>query len=142
MLGGIFLFISQYVDTPIPINVSPLATQTVAEMKKIQTIMEFYLVENGTYPLVGEVCQKGENLSRYLVSGYLNFYPVSLRDNMNVSVSDDGLRYVLQTKISAISQTLLTNDVDGIILGCDCNDPNFCFVESHENSERLQERYY
>jgi hypothetical protein len=102
------------------------STNVAADIKNTQTSLEIMMTEMGTYPLVGEKCQGASILEKHMEPYYLHKKPT---DEFNVAVSEDGYRYVLQVPMSDVATILLENDKDGQILGCDCDDPNYCVTE-------------
>ena len=65
----------------------------------------------------------------------------SAAKNYQVSVSNDGYRYVLRTSAKGGSEILLESDSDGTILGCLCDDPVYCTTEHAEDLAEFEKRY-
>lgn len=113
------------------------SAEQVAGIKKMQTAMEIFNVENGLYPTIAETCAPAAVLKRHLVPNYVESLPEGHASIYQASVAGNGNEYVLRTKLSTSDTTLLANDVDGIVLNCDCDDPFYCVTEGMENSRRV-----
>jgi len=115
------------------------STVKISEIRKLQTGMEIYATEWGTYPPVGQTCVSVAILEEYLVPEYLESVPNS--QQYTVAVSNDGYRFVLRTALGLDSFLFPDTDKNGTILGCDCNDPYFCATEYQIDEEEFREKY-
>ena len=106
-------------------------TDSISGIVEVQKALTNYYVMHQSYPKTGAACvpvsvitpelSTAGLLSRGDVLQLEGGYPVM------VSVTSDALHYVIQSKGSGFESNPITEgDIDGQVLGCDCDDPNYC----------------
>jgi len=85
-------------------------------------------------------CVDVSSLETYLVPQYLQNIPTGIDSHgYYVSVSHDRSTYILKARLDRTFATLKhKDDVDGQVLGCNCDDPIFCITAN--KSENPQSR--
>lgn len=94
-------------------------------------MLDIYHESNDTYPIVPSGCQGLSVLDQFLDVSLFNIQDPSKESSQppyKYAVSDDGSQFILRATFSTrpYSGELLNKDLDGVILGCNCNDPNYC----------------
>ncbi|TSC78883.1 MAG: hypothetical protein G01um101433_73 [Parcubacteria group bacterium Gr01-1014_33] len=109
-------------------------TRRIVDIKQMQLALELYSDGDGKggYPPLSETCQDASILQNHLFPKYIPIIPRdrladSGHPNYQIAVSSDRQQYVLQAvledKKSSVLQFL---DIDGQVLGCECDDPIYC----------------
>ena len=80
---------------------------------------------------------KGQNVIKYLPAGCSNTEILNtvviessyVNREYSIGISEDKKEFILQAEFKKESTKTLDSDrdVDGIVFGCDCNDPYYCF---------------
>ena len=106
---------------------------------QMQLGLELYADDHESlYPLLSSRCSTIDVLESYLVPKYLLEIPkdpIYGYQNFQIAVSLDQETVILKTILEGdnnIANIALQNDIDGYVLGCNCNDPRFC-VSQHAN---------
>lgn len=101
----------------------------ISDLAHLNKALELYAKDHdGLYPPMPLQCDNVGDLGLYLVPHYLRKIPDPMDpDAYRVSFSPDRTAYVLRTTLD-VGYPALQQDIDGNILGCDCNDPVYCIV--------------
>ena len=107
------------------------AGHVVTNISEIKLALGQYYAVHQSYPKTGGECVLADAVTHELINaGFLsNSFTAQLTEGypVDVSVSSDALHYVLQSKGGGFEDNVITNsDIDGQVLGCDCDDPNYC----------------
>lgn len=106
-----------------------------ADIKQISTGLELYHQARKEYPPVEPGCQNTDVLGDYFVPNWTPKMPQErfISDGhppYQFAISSDGDSFVVKATFyeqrSKLDQKRLDEDLDGIILGCNCDDPNYC----------------
>ena len=100
------------------------------DIKQLELALELYHKDNGNYPIVSIGCHHISVLDDFLIPV---FVPAVPREQFEAkghppyeyASSGDGSRYVLKATIEKESSAL-QQDLDESVLGCNCDDPNYC----------------
>jgi len=110
-------------------NTSEIEGRRVSDLKRFQRALDFYYEENNSYPIAGAGCQDTSSLE-ILVPDIIATMPHEVKEAEGHPsyqyASLDGSQYVLKATFENAKRPALETDLDGIILGCDCDDPNYC----------------
>ncbi len=105
--------------------------------------LEYYHDDNGRYPPLAHSCSSSSELNSALVPQYiLHAFPegVPAQDwkrklfefschqwplPIHVGINKEGTEFVVQSEL-AYASSVLNDDRDGTVLGCTCDDPNYC----------------
>ena len=136
------IFVAYSVFEP-PVNGAKSPTKmTIYNMGQMQLALELYFDAHRSYPSVSQSCVSVDSVRTQLIAEA--FLPVTpdvqepslfdrLQGNTNqgypikMSVSPDALHYVLESEGGGFKDiTVLDTDIDGQVLGCNCDDPNYC----------------
>jgi hypothetical protein len=104
----------------------------IADMKQLQLALDLYSDEhNRLYPPVTDGCSDINILSSYLVPKYMSVLPIepekeSKHPQYQIEISPNREDYVLKAVLGESSNSALSRDLDGQVLGCQCDDPNYC----------------
>lgn len=123
---------------------------SISDVKNMQLALELYRADHGRYPAVvgckpfsaiaNDMTQGSttpylppENFSWYeRVSAPLSLYERILSPRpvvpYEIGMDAEGKNFVLRTTLIRSDHTVLTKDLDGAVLECDCDDPNYCVV--------------
>ncbi|KKS37751.1 MAG: hypothetical protein A3G49_05635 [Candidatus Sungbacteria bacterium RIFCSPLOWO2_12_FULL_41_11] len=107
--------------------------EQLSRLKTLELSLDLYRDKKGSYPVVGSDCQEVSILKQYLIPEFLGErdavygYPANYANPPRYfyANSPDGRQFVLKTLLTKDSSAL-KNDLDGTILGCNCDDPNYC----------------
>ena len=103
---------------------------SINNIGEIKLALELYYSAHQSFPKTGGQCIAVEAVSSQLIeAGFQKSFTTQLALGypIKLSVSSDALHYVLESVGSAFKDSsVLTTDVDGQILGCNCDDPNYC----------------
>lgn len=102
-----------------------------ADIKLLESGLELYFNDFGFYPKVETGCQDISVLDEFFLSNYKFKAPREVRapyghPEYQYAVSEDGTQFVLKITLLYEKSKPLAEDLDGNILGCDCDDPNYC----------------
>lgn len=106
-----------------------------ADLRQLEIAVGFYYDANRRYPAAELGCQDTAPLEVLVSPGYIAAIPHDRKESeghppYQYAVSADGSQYVIKAVLTRnVSRS--ESDLDGIILGCDCNDPNFCVGSSN-----------
>ena len=108
----------------------------VADVLQLQLALEQYADENHhQYPPFSSMCSPIDNglFKSYLIPKYIpsdNALVFQSDGKFEIAVGSNKKTYVIKTILENKNSVSLrdTLDVDGDILGCDCNDPAFCVI--------------
>ena len=103
---------------------------SINNIGEIKLALELYYSAHQSFPKTGGQCIAVETVSSQLIeAGFQKSFTTQLALGypIKLSVSSDALHYVLESEGSGFKDSsVLTTDVDGQILGCNCDDPNYC----------------
>lgn len=116
----------------------------IRDIRELKLALEIYRTGGiniqgvGRYPSIEIGCQEITILKPSLEPTYIQTIPEDPRrkiftiqnhPNYQIAIAKDGSSYVLKTTIRNKENRVLQSDLDGNVLGCDCNDPNYCILE-------------
>lgn len=114
----------------------PRDARRIADIKQLQLALEIYADKNDDlYPPLSAACADIEALESHLVPNYIPVFPkdslassrhVGRHPQYQIAVHEDRKSYVLKAQLEDTDFTALKVDLDGKILGCNCDDPNYC----------------
>ncbi len=105
--------------------------------------LERYHHDNGRYPPLAHSCPSSSELNSALIPRYVpQVFPsgISAKDwkrklfefscrewplPIHVGINKEGTEFVVQSELTYAS-SVLDDDRDGTVLGCTCDDPNYC----------------
>jgi hypothetical protein len=105
---------------------------------QLQIALNLYADENAAlYPPLPPMCSSVDILKSYFPNRYSIIIPEDPlisngHPNFEIAISLDRKEYVLRAILegnNSIADLVLKNDIDGFVLGCNCNDPSFCVME-------------
>ena len=103
---------------------------SINNIGEIKLALELYYSAHQSFPKTGGQCIAVETVSPQLIeAGFQKSFTTQLALGypIKLSVSSDALHYVLESEGSGFKDSsVLTTDIDGQILGCNCDDPNYC----------------
>ena len=100
----------------------------------LQIALDHYANDHeNLFPPVPHTCTSVTVLNDYLVPQYLKQIPRVAHDSQSdtpyqIAVSLDRGTYLIQAVLDDSNNHLLQKDIDGIVMGCKCDDPNYCVV--------------
>ena len=106
-----------------------------ADIKQMLIALDIYYKENNIYPVIELGCQNMDLLESIITPTFVHKIPQErfiseARNPYQYAVSTDGGQFVVSATFNSnprlIDQRHLDNDLDGNILGCDCDDPKYC----------------
>lgn len=132
VLLALYFFSSTLTDGPN--RAKTRAAQAISNVMQIQLALDLYFEAHHSYPNTGGQCTLFDGSGSELVtSGFLpkqTAAEVVGRYPVKMSVSPDALHYVIESEGSGFKDaSVLTTDTDGQILGCSCDDPNYCVTD-------------
>ncbi len=103
----------------------------ISDIKNIQLALEICADKNqNLFPKTSENCPELSLLENDLVKNkFISAIPKDpLGPQYNFSVSADRKQYILKAVLENKEHSRLNSgeDLDGFVMGCDCNDPNYC----------------
>ncbi len=104
----------------------------INDLKQVGAALELYHDSN---PSIGYPGTNGSNQwtamsSALNSSGYISSVPkdpLTGTYDYEYWVASDNESYVLNATLEIASASALDNDIDGVVLGCFCIDPEYCF---------------
>lgn len=139
LLSAIFAFIALVFVTnsfqSMPHSqVNPRNIRRAGDLRQLALTLEFYYENEGLYPIVADGCRDISVLEEFLVPTYSAGLPRERQEAgghppYKYAVSAEGTKYVLRATFGTLSpqfDTQLEDDLDGIVLGCRCDDPHYC----------------
>ena len=131
MASGLFLF--YFFSSRVRIQYANPDTEKIRQIKMLGLALELYHKKNQKYPDTGPTCQDASVLQKYLTKEYLGgsrvFDSTGTADSLpkySYASSNDGGHYVLKTDLRDRNNLILKNDLDGNVLGCNCDDSALC----------------
>ena len=129
VLIAVVMYVISRSDSP---NETAVKTRnTVSSMGLVQLALESYYNAHTSYPKAGGQCVPVTSVTTELMTA--GFLPKNFAEKLpesypiHISVSSDSLNYVLESEGKGFTgNSILASDVDGVILGCNCDDPNYC----------------
>lgn len=107
------------------------AGYAVTNINEIKLALGQYYAVHQSYPKTGGECVLADAVTHELIDA--GFLPKSFATQLaegypvDVGVSSDALNYVLRSEGSGFKNSpVLATDTDGSMLGCNCDDPNYC----------------
>lgn len=106
----------------------------ISDLGQLQLAIQLYADDNGSlFPPISPSCSNIEILEEHLVPNYMSRIPndpinVSNSPPYQVAISTDRKFYVFKVKLEKKRHNNLGNDVDGNVMGCNCDDPYYCVV--------------
>ena len=102
----------------------------IADVKQVLLALELYQKEKGGYPIVTSACNDLSILNKFLVPNFISYLPRESLEaqeytSYKYAVSSDGLQFVVGVTFEKYNSAL-QQDLEGIVLGCNCDDPNYC----------------
>ncbi|GEM_PF-6446243 len=103
-----------------------------SDLVKIKTALNLYATDNKTlYPPVSSICNDIGILSKYLTPRYLDSIPsdpkiANNHPNYRIAVNPERTYYVIKALLDTGKASTSTHDLDGTVMGCSCDDPNYC----------------
>lgn len=107
----------------------------ISDLKQYQLALSIYAQQNsGLYPPLQppsaclDITAVGDYLLRDQIMPSIASDPLvsTSHDNYKVAVSGDRKSYVIRAVLGNNDNSVLKSDIDGNVLGCNCNDPNYC----------------
>lgn len=104
----------------------------VSSINQLRTAMELYFDDNKSlFPPATLSCADIGVLAPYLIPNYVSRVssdPEISKGHPNymVAINSQRKRFVLRALLENKESSVLKNDLDGNIMGCDCDDPNYC----------------
>lgn len=109
-----------------PVQKQGRDARRISDLRQVQNGLELYYNRNGAYP----TGTSWDQLSATLINAGIGISNVPSDPTNNTTYyyryGSDGASYVLGAQLEDTNNPRLNDDVDGIILGVDCNDPVYC----------------
>lgn len=108
-----------------------------ADLHQIQSGLELYYGKNNSYPVLSSFAPlEGILVAAHLDIGYVPNDPTQGR-TYYYTTDEEGKNYILGAAMEDSSNSLLSGDIDGSVLGISCNDPVYCV--SNATPEQLKQ---
>lgn len=134
-VGLSFLALAIVVSFLYPVPPRQSDVRRIADIAAIAAALELYHdTEGKQYPPLNTSCQNIEALRPFLEKKYISVLPHDpyAKDGYQdyaVSVSQDHQQIILRALLKNRDASSLTRDADGMVLGCECNDPYYCVFQ-------------
>lgn len=105
-------------------------SRRVSDLRQIGLALDMYYDKNNTYPVVGGCTSANwATMTRAIEDSKIMVAvpkdPLNSGSNVYVYASN-GTNFVLSAPLESSNSTYFATDVDGIKMGCNCNDPVYC----------------
>lgn len=111
----------------------------VSDIGQMNIAFALYFQKHNTYPDTSPGCQDLSTATALESEEFIGILPRERREqeghpSYQYAVAADGSAFVVKATLdeSSYHKSALLHDLDGSILGCECDDPNYCLGSSLE----------